>query len=144
MKRRQFLKASSLAAGAGLLPMLRHLPASAAGREGILVVVTGNTMNSMDIHRTGTNRPSYAIAVNLYDRLVGYGTKTLEDGSMMYDYATLEPELAESWKVADDGLSATFFLRKDATFWDGAPVTAQDGNGPSTAPSRLAVSRPCR
>lgn len=127
MKRRNFLKATGAAvAGAGLLPMLRHLPAHAAGREGILVVVTGNTMNSMDIHRKGTNRPSYAIAVNLYDRLVGYGTKTLADGSMMYDYATLEPELAESWKVADDGMSATFKLRRDATFWDGAPVTAHD------------------
>jgi peptide/nickel transport system substrate-binding protein len=80
----------------------------------------------MDIHRKGTNRPSYAIAVNLYDRLVGYGTKTLANGTRMYDFETLEPELAESWEVAPDGMSATFKLRKEATFHDGKPVTADD------------------
>jgi len=124
MNRREFLMATG--ATAGVLPFLRYLPAEAAGREGILVVVTGNGPNSMDIHRTGTNRPSYQIAVNLYDRLIGYGSKTLPDGSMMYDYETLEPELAESWEVAPDGMSATFHLRKDATFHDGTPVTAED------------------
>ena len=80
----------------------------------------------MDIHRKGTNRPSYQHAVNLYDRLLGYGTKVLPNGSSMYDYQTLEPELAESWTVAADGKSIDFKLRTDAIFWDGTPVTADD------------------
>ena len=44
----------------------------------------------------------------------------------MYDYKKLEPELAESWQVAPDGMSCTFKLRKDAVFHDGTPVTAHD------------------
>ena len=44
----------------------------------------------------------------------------------MYDYKKLEPELAESWEVAPDGMSVDFHIRKDARFHDGTPVTAQD------------------
>ena len=109
-----------------LWPRLGPLPAVAAGRNDTLVVAIGNGPNSMDIHRKGTNRPSYQHAVNLYDRLVTYGRKTLPDGSQMYDYATLEPELATSWEIAADGMSVTFTLRPDATFSDGTPVTAHD------------------
>ena len=90
------------------------------------MIAIGNTINSMDIHRTGTNRPSYQIAVNLYDRLLSFGRKTMPDGSLSYDYSVLEPELAESWAIADDGSYADFALKQDATFWDGTPVTAGD------------------
>ncbi len=41
-----------------------------------------------------------------------YGVKTLPDGSKMYDYNVLKPELAESWTVAPDGMSVTFKLRQ--------------------------------
>jgi peptide/nickel transport system substrate-binding protein len=123
MDRRSFLIASG---GLTTLAALRSLPASAAGREGTLLVLVGDGPNSMDIHRTGTNRPSYQIAVNLYDRLVTFGSKTLDDGSVMYDYEDIQPELAESWEISDDGSVMTFHLRPDATFWDGTPVTAAD------------------
>jgi peptide/nickel transport system substrate-binding protein len=36
------------------------------------------------------------------------------------------PWLAESWSVSDDGLKWTFRLRKDVTFHDGKPMTADD------------------
>ena len=124
MKRREFLKgASAVVAG---LSVLKYLPASAASRSDTVVIVTGFGPNSMDIHRSGTNRPAYAMAVNLYDRLVGYGSKTLADGSVMYDYTKLTPEVAESWEIAKDGMSAIFHIRKGATFWDGSPITAHD------------------
>jgi peptide/nickel transport system substrate-binding protein len=126
LTRRDTLRTLAALPAAGLLAHLKLLPAEAAGRNDTLVVVLGNGPNSMDIHRKGTNRPAYQHAVNLYDRLLTYGRKTLQDGSQMYDYATLEPELATAWKVAGDGMSVTFALRKDATFWDGAPVTAHD------------------
>ena len=38
----------------------------------------------------------------------------------------LEPGLAESWSVADDGLTWTFKLRKDVVFNDGTPFNADD------------------
>lgn len=126
MDRREFLRVSLVMGGAAAIPMLVPYTAGAAGRADTLLVVVGSTVNSMDIHRAGTNRPSYAGAVNLYDRLVGFGTKTLADGTQMYDYTTLVPELAQSWEMAADGMSVTFTLKPDATFWDGAPVTAGD------------------
>jgi len=126
MNRRDFLKSTGLVAGASLLPILKHLPANAAAPGGTLVVISGQTINSLDIHRSGTNRASYVVAVNAYDRLVGFGTKTMPDGSLSYDYERIVPELAESWELAEDGMSMTFKLKPEATFWDGKPVRAQD------------------
>ena len=36
------------------------------------------------------------------------------------------PDLAERWDISDDGRVYTFYLRKDAKFHDGKPVTAED------------------
>jgi len=126
MRRRDFLKTASVAGGASLLPFLKFLPARAAGRADTLVVVTGHGINSLDLHRKGTNRPSYQVTVNIYDRLVRFGVKTLADGSMAYDSTKIVPEAAESWTVAPDGKSITFKINPKARFWDGTPVTAQD------------------
>ena len=38
----------------------------------------------------------------------------------------MEPELATAWKVAPDGLTATFTLRQGVKFSDGSPLTADD------------------
>ena len=97
----------------------------AADKNSTLVVVTATGPNSMDIQRSGTNRPSYQVAVNMYDRLVSFGIKG-EGDALKYDSATLKPELATSWELVDDGLAYVFNLRKNATFWDGSPVTAHD------------------
>ncbi len=122
--RRSFLQMSGAAlAGAGLLPFLKVLPAQAQAAETV-VVVTGQTINSLDIHRTGTNRASYQVAVNCYDRLVSFGTKETADGGLSYDYQTIEPELAESWEITEE--SIVFTLKPDAVFWDGSAVTAED------------------
>lgn len=126
MDRRSFLKSGAgVALGAGVLPFLKYLPASAQAAETI-VVASGETINSLDLHRTGTNRASYQVAINCYDRLVSFGTKTLEDGSLSYDYDTIVPELAESWEFVDDGMAIVFRIKDNATFWDGSPVTAED------------------
>ncbi len=50
----------------------------------------------------------------LFERLVSYAA----DGS-------LEPGLAESWEISDDGKTYTFHLR-DAEWSDGEPITADD------------------
>jgi len=126
MDRRNFMKTAGAATiGAQILPLFKVLPAHAAGKD-TAVVVIGQTINSLDIHRKGTNRPSYQIAVNCYDRLVSFGTKTMPDGSLSYDYSVIEPDIAESWTLGEDGMSMTFKLREDAVFSDGSPVTAAD------------------
>lgn len=61
----------------------------------------------------------YTVALNAFDRLVE--TKARRDGSVGID-----PSLAESWEVSDDGLDYTFHLRKDVTFSDGTPLTSSD------------------
>ncbi len=126
MHRRTFLAGTGALLGADILPFLRSSSAWAKGADDTLVVAIGNTINSLDLHRVGTNRPSYQVTVNLYDRLLRFGTKPGPDGTLVFDYDKLEGELAESWELAADGMSATFALKKNAKFWDGTPVTAQD------------------
>ena len=126
MDRRKFIKTAGVTAlGASVLPFLKFSSAAAAP-SGSAVVVIGQTINSLDIHRKGTNRPSYQIAVNCYDRLLSFGTKKMADGSLSYDYSKLEADLAESWKTTADGKSIIFKLRDNAVFSDGSPVTAND------------------
>jgi len=38
----------------------------------------------------------------------------------------VQPDLAAGWEVSEDGLVYTFYLRRDATFHDGRPLTAED------------------
>jgi peptide/nickel transport system substrate-binding protein len=101
-------------------------PASGQSRAETLLVVQELGPNSLDMQGVGSNQTVNGLAWNCYDRLMTYGTKTLPDGTLSYDRAVLAPELAESWQVASDGMSCTFRLRQDATFHDGAPVTAKD------------------
>lgn len=61
------------------------------------------------------------------------GTATGEPGTQLfaaplrYDEGwEPQPYLAESWEIADDGLSVTLNLVEDATFHDGQPITSAD------------------
>lgn len=42
------------------------------------------------------------------------------------EYGEVEPDLARKWEVTPDGLTFTFYLRSNAYWHDGAPVTADD------------------
>ena len=123
MDRRDFMAGS--AGGAIALALPGSARADARPKD-VLVVANEFGPNSLDIHTVGANRPSYGVSWVVYDRLMSYGRKLLPDGRVMYDIDKLEPELAESWKVASDGNSVTFKLRRNATFHDGTPVTAKD------------------
>ncbi|MCX7141181.1 MAG: ABC transporter substrate-binding protein [Proteobacteria bacterium] len=124
MKRRIFLKSMAGLAGSGLLPLEAF--AQADRRKEILIVANETGPNSLDIHTVGANRPSYGVSWLCYDRLMTFGSKKLPNGLVTYDFAKLEPELAESWQIAKDGMSVVFKLRKGAKFHDGTPVTAKD------------------
>jgi len=52
---------------------------------------------------------------NVYENLLKYNLETYE----------IEPSLATSWQIAEDGKSATFHLRKGAKFHDGTPFNAE-------------------
>ena len=57
------------------------------------------------------------IAGNSYDRLIGYD---INDVSKIFGV------IAESWTVADDGMSITFKVREGLKFASGNPITAED------------------
>ncbi|MEX2542249.1 MAG: ABC transporter substrate-binding protein, partial [Trueperaceae bacterium] len=62
-----------------------------------------------------------SIAVGVPQRLIFDSLAVLNRATMQY-----QPRLAESWEIADDGLRWRFNLRRDATFHNGDPVTAED------------------
>lgn len=55
------------------------------------------------------------------------GDKRVFSGLVSFDPSLrLTPDLAERWEVSPDGTVYTFYLRENARFHDGRPVTAQD------------------
>ena len=67
-------------------------------------------------------------------------TETIAQGLVRFDAAgEIEPALAQSWIVSDDGLRYTFRIRR-ATWADGSPVTSQQ----VAARLRAALSRASR
>lgn len=58
---------------------------------------------------------------------VSSGDKRVFSGLVSFDpKLNLTPDLAERWNISADGTMYTFYLRQNARFHDGRPVTAQD------------------
>src|ERR1700733_10397258 len=86
--------------------------AAAATPKDILIEVGEHGPNSLDPMTPAANELSQLVAWQIYDRLVTHGKKTLPDGKVSYDYQKLEPELATSWDISEDGKTMVFHLRK--------------------------------
>jgi len=81
---------------------------------GVLVVGQIAEPKSLDPHAvTAVN--DFRILMNVYDGLVRYRNGTLE----------VEPALATSWTIGEDGTEYTFELRDGVEFHDGTPFNAQ-------------------
>ncbi|WP_332719484.1 ABC transporter substrate-binding protein [Pelagibacterium mangrovi] len=106
------LKSSLQMLGAVIAAMALAGPAYAAP-ETISVALPGDfpsLIPSADSSPMGFN-----YRLNVFDQL----TEINPDGSVA-------PRLATDWSVSEDLLTWTFTIRNDATFHDGAPVTARD------------------
>jgi len=66
----------------------------------------------------------YAVIGGIYDFLVQYARVPNPDGTVSVDTTKVEPMLAERWEHNADMSEWTFYLRKDAKFHSGRPVTA--------------------
>ena len=89
----------------------------AASPPGALVIGTNlGAVPSLDPAAINARTPSEVVS-NLYDNLVQVPPTRLD---------TVQPMLAESWKVSADKRTVTFTLRRGATFGSGNPVTAED------------------
>lgn len=100
--------------------------ALAATPKDTLVIVSEQGPNGLDTMVPTANDHSRMVVWQVYDRLVSHGEKKLSDGTVSYDAKVMTPELAERWDISPDNKVYTFYLRKDATFHDGTPVTAKD------------------
>jgi len=124
MRRRDFLKSTAALAGAGALSAPAVFsPAKAQSRQETLLIVSESGPNNIDIHGVGTNVPGYEVSWNCYDRLISHEMKDV-NGTPYYDRDKFKGELAEDMNVGP--MSATFKLKRNATFHDGTPVKAQD------------------
>ena len=100
--------------------------AQAEDRQDTLRVVSTFGINGLDYGNPSRTLWVMVATWNMYDRLITFDTKEVAPGMFVDDLTKPVGELAESWDVSDDKKSITFHLRKDATFHDGSPVTAED------------------
>ena len=103
----------------GLILTLCLLPACGwcaekAASGGTLVWGRGGDSVSLDLAQA-TDGESIKGGIQVLENLVIFGK----------DSMNVEPQLAESWKVSDDGLTWTFKLRKGIKFHDGYPFNAR-------------------
>ena len=105
---------SALAAAALAIAATGALPAAAQTPPNVLIVGQIAEPQSLDPH-TVTASNDFRILVNVYDGLVRYKDGTLE----------VEPALAESWEISEDGKTYTFKLREGVKFHDGSDFNAE-------------------
>ncbi len=64
---------------------------------------------------TTNNIPSRLVFMQIHDGLVAYGQDL-----------SIQPSLAESWEISEDGRVYTFTMREGVTFHNGDPLTSED------------------
>lgn len=84
-------------------------------REGVLHFGNGSEPQGLDPHIV-TGKPEHHILTALFEGLVLKNPETL----------AIEPGVAESWQISDDGRVYTFNLREDAYWSNGDQITTED------------------
>ena len=103
-----------MAAGFALAGLTAAPPAGAQTPPGVLIVGQIAEPKALDPAAvTAVN--DFRILMNVYDGLVRYRSGTLE----------VEPALATSWEISEDGTVYTFTLREGVAFHDGTPFDAE-------------------
>jgi ABC-type transport system substrate-binding protein len=89
----------------------------AAGQPGGTLKLTLQASTNVDLNPIGIRTlGAFYLQSCIYDGLI--------QSSASWD--TVEPALAESWDVSEDGLTYTFHLREGVIWHDGEPFTAED------------------
>lgn len=108
-------KVLALALAIMMLAVLPATSAAAAPARDSLVVITSAEPTHFDMVGDTSSQNDVIVLNNIYDSLI-----TIDADSQYH------PSLAESWEMAEDGLSYTFKLRQDVTFHNGYKFTAED------------------
>lgn len=105
---RAFAVAAAVALGIGMAP--------AEGRaDGVIKIARHQDSTTLDPIFTIQNADIWVM-----NNMNGLLVRVNREGT------DVEPDLAEKWKVSDDGLTYTFHLREGLKFSDGSPLTAKD------------------
>jgi ABC-type transport system substrate-binding protein len=105
-----------LTIAAAALALAAASPAFAATKQGGAAIVTfNNDLTTLD-PQIGYDWQNWSVIKSIFDGLMDYKPGTTE----------LEPDLAQSYTVSDDGLTYTFILRDGIKFHNGRAVTSAD------------------
>ncbi|MBW2056607.1 MAG: ABC transporter substrate-binding protein [Deltaproteobacteria bacterium] len=116
MDKRRILKPVSILAVAALFVMGLALPGEAAKLpKDILVFASTDSITTWDPSAAYSTESSYM--PNIYETLIWVSPPGSDK--------PFQPGLAEDWRVDDNGLKWTFYLRKGVKFHDGGMLTAQ-------------------
>ena len=80
-----------------------------------ITIINGAEPESLDPHII-TGQPDARVVLALFEGLTRFSAET----------ADAEPGLAERWEISADGLTYKFFLRSNAVWSTGEPITADD------------------
>ena len=105
----------SAAAALALVAAAPYALAQAPKQGGAAVVTFNNDLTTLD-PQVGYDWQNWSVIKSIFDGLMDYKPGTTE----------LEPDLAESYTVSDDGLTYTFKLREGLKFHNGRAVTSAD------------------
>ncbi|CAN5850664.1 hypothetical protein BH20ACI4_BH20ACI4_12780 [soil metagenome] len=106
---------SSFLVSCGTQATSKYYGVTKAPEGQVLRYISGSEPESLD-PQVPTGQPEARVLMALYDGLVEYDPKTMDP----------IPAIAENWEVSKDGTEFLFRLRKNATFSNGAPITAKD------------------
>ena len=105
----------SAAAALALVAAAPYALAQAPKQGGAAVVTFNNDLTTLD-PQVGYDWQNWSVIKSIFDGLMDYKPGTTE----------LEPDLAESYTISDDGLTYTFKLREGLKFHNGRAVTSAD------------------
>jgi microcin C transport system substrate-binding protein len=79
-------------------------------------------------NRNAGAEPKDLNPISISELVTQYVAEYVTEGLLYQNPDTYEwqPQLAENYEISKDGLTYTFYLRKNAKFSDGSPVTAED------------------
>jgi peptide/nickel transport system substrate-binding protein len=128
---------ASPATPAGTSPAVTGGQPSAAKSGGTLNYLIGGDPPNLDHHANSTYLVNHAINEG-YNQLLQMDPAVADEAP-----TAVIPDLAESWEIADDGMTYTFSLVKNAKYHDGTAFTSEDveasmdrvKNPPSGVPS---------
>ena len=110
-----FAAAVAVAAGSLILGSISSVQA-APKRGGILTHVVESEPNTIDCHASGTSFTMQLMSIH-YSTLLDFDPE---------HYPQVRGDLAESWKISDDGKTYTFKLHPGVQFHDGTILTSAD------------------